>query len=136
MRPRCESRLVPSGMRPPALRGEERAAEGSSCPSDRTRTGGTRGCRAESRVAGPKPRHTGPDLLDHAASLVTEHGREEARRVAPAHGVGVRVADAGRDQADQALAGPRALEVDLVDHERLARLPADGGADLHDEARG
>src|SRR5439155_886074 len=80
---------------------------------------------------GAKARHTGPDLLDHAATFVAEHGREQAGRVAPAHGVGVGVADAGRDQADQALAGARALEVDLVDHERLARLPADGGADLH-----
>src|SRR5205823_7867229 len=87
-------------------------------------------------VAGSEARDAGPDLLDHPAALVAEDGGEEARRIAPAHGVGVRVADAGRDQADQALAGPRALEVDLVDHERLARLPADGGADLHGEARG
>src|SRR5437867_3520257 len=87
-------------------------------------------------VAGPKAHHTGPDLLDDAATLVAEHGGEEAARVATAHRVGVGVADAGRDQADQALAGPRALEIDLVDHERLLRLPADGGADLHGEARG
>src|SRR5207249_10080797 len=78
-------------------------------------------------------REPGPDLLDHAAALVAEDGREEARRIAPAHRVGDGVADAGRDQADQALAGARTLEVDLVDHERLARLPADGGENLHGE---
>src|SRR5438094_489650 len=61
-------------------------------------------------VAGSEARDPGPDLLDHAAALVAEDRREEARGVAPAHRVGVGVAGAGRDQADQALAGARAFE--------------------------
>ena len=76
--------------------------------------------------------HSGADLLDHPTALVPEDGREEARRIAAAHRVGVGVADAGRGEADEALAGLRTVEVDGGDLGRTGGLPAAGGVDLQD----
>ena len=72
-----------------------------------------------------------PDLFDDAAALVAEHGREEPGRVAPAHRVGVGVADAGGDESHQALARLRTVEIDLFDHQRPLRLPTHSSSDLH-----
>ena len=71
------------------------------------------------------------DLLDDTTALVAEHRGKESRRVAAAHRVRVRVAHARRHEPHEALAGARPLEVDLVDLERAARLPADRGSHPH-----
>src|SRR5207249_11564660 len=76
-------------------------------------------------IAGGERRDPGADVLDDPAALVAEHGREEPRGVAAAQRVGVGVADARRDQPDEALSGPRWGEVDFVDRERLPGRPGD-----------
>ena len=65
---------------------------------------------------------------------MAEDRREDALAVEPVERVGVGVADAGRLDLDQHLAGLRAFEVDLDDLERLLGFEGDGGAGLHFEA--
>src|SRR5215208_2799488 len=69
--------------------------------------------------------------LDHAGALVPQHGRRVAGRVGAAGGVEVGVADAARGQAHQNLTGPRSVELDVLDDERLGELLEYRGADLH-----
>ena len=74
----------------------------------------------------------GPDVDDDAGALVAEDRREQAFGVGARERELVGVADAGRLDLDQHLAGPRAFEVDLHDLERLALLDGDGGAGFHE----
>ncbi len=82
-------------------------------------------------IAGLQRGDAGADLAHDAGAFVAEDGREDAFRVGARQRVGVGVADAGRHDLDQHLAGLRALDVDDLDGERLARLPGNGCADLH-----
>src|SRR5262249_48200397 len=82
-------------------------------------------------VADGQRRDARSDLLHDAGALVAEHGREEPRRVAAAHGVGVGVADARGGEPDPALPPPRSVALDLLDLERPARLPQDRRLHLH-----
>ena len=74
----------------------------------------------------------GADLDDDAGALVAEDRREQALGIGARQRELVGVADAGRLDLDQHLAGLRALEVDLDDLERLAGREGDGCAGLHD----
>src|SRR5262249_10282125 len=65
-------------------------------------------------------------------AFMSQHRRKQTRRVVAAHRVGVGVADAGGNQAYEALTGAWSFQIDLLDLQRCARLPADGGFDLHD----
>src|SRR5690606_27821213 len=82
-------------------------------------------------VAGRHAGDAGADLEDHAGALVAEDDREQALRVGAGAGEVVGVADAGRLDLAQHLAGARSLEVDLLDLEWLSGLEGDGGAGLH-----
>ena len=62
---------------------------------------------------------------------MTENGREQALRIGAGKGEIVGVADAGRLDLDQHLAGLRAVELDGHDFERLARFDSDCGANVH-----
>ena len=75
--------------------------------------------------------HPGPDLADDPRAFVAEHAREQSLRVEPVERIGVGVADAGRHDLDQHLAGARAVEVELDDRERLLGGEGDAGAGLH-----
>ena len=74
----------------------------------------------------------GADLADDAGALVAEDAREQPVRIEPVEGVGVGMADAGRHDLDEHLAGARAVEVDLDHLERLLGGEGDGGAGLHE----
>src|SRR3546814_104102 len=82
-------------------------------------------------VAGLQRGDAGPDLQHHARALVAEDRREDTLGVGARERELVGVADAGRLDLDQHLAGPRALEGHGFDGERLAGLAGDGGAGLH-----
>ena len=62
--------------------------------------------------------HAVADLLDDAGALVPEHARQ-GEGDEPFPGAEVGVAEAGRDDADQHLVALRALDLDLLEHERL-----------------
>src|SRR2546426_3894216 len=72
----------PSGMRPPVLGGQERAAQVRPAREAELALAALGDVERDHVVAGPETGHAGPDLLDHAAALMAEHGREEARGVA------------------------------------------------------
>ena len=72
------------------------------------------------------------DLAHDAGALVAEDGREDALRVGARQREGVGVADAGRHDLDQHLAGLRAFDVDGLDGEGLAGFPGDRGAGFHE----
>ena len=74
------------------------------------------------------------DLDDDAGALVAEDRREEALRIGARERELVGVADAGRLDLDQDLAGLRAFELDGLDRERLAGGEGNGGADVHRQA--
>ena len=102
--------------------------------------------RRQARLAGAALGRVERD--DVVALLHAGHARRRRRRTTPAPfvaedrreqplGIGARarelvgVADAGRLDLDQHLAGLRALELDLLDDQRLARLVRHGRACLH-----
>ena len=62
---------------------------------------------------------------------MAEDGREQAFRIGARQRELVGVADAGRLDLDQHLAGPRAVEVDLHDLQRLSGCDGNGGAGFH-----
>ena len=82
-------------------------------------------------IAGLHRRDAGAHLAHDAGAFVAEDRRENALRVGARQRVGVGVADAGRHDFDQHLAGLRALDVDGLDGERLVGFPGDCGAGLH-----
>ena len=83
-------------------------------------------------VAGFQRGDAGADLAHDAGAFMAEDRREDAFRVGARQRVGVGVADAGRHDLDQHLAGLRAFDVDGLDGERLAGFPGDRGAGFHD----
>jgi len=85
-------------------------------------------------VAGRNRCHASADLDDHARAFVPEDGGEQALRVLARERVVVGVADAGRLDLDQHLAGARAIEIQLDDLERLLGRERDGRAGLHERA--
>ena len=62
---------------------------------------------------------------------MAEDRGEDALRILAFERVGVGMADAGRHDLDQHLAGLGAVEVDLVDFERRVGRDGDRGAGLH-----
>ena len=73
----------------------------------------------------------GPDVDHHAGALVTEDHREQALRIGARAGELVRMADAGRADLDQDLAGLRPVEIDGFHDQRLASGIGDGGTGFH-----
>ena len=82
-------------------------------------------------VAGRDRRDAGADLDHHSGALVAEDRGEQTLRVLTRQRVVVGVADAGRLDLDQHLAGAWAFEVELDDLERLFGRKRDGRAGLH-----
>jgi hypothetical protein len=82
-------------------------------------------------VAGAERGDAGPDLDDLSSALVAEHDREEAGRIATAHGVGIGMADARSSELHETLAGARASDLDVLHFEAPLRLPTDCRANLH-----
>jgi hypothetical protein len=105
--------------------------------------GGALGTRAaapvahDDTVAAPDPLDVGADRLDHAGTLVPEHGRiAPARDPRPdllhAH---VGVTDSAGDQPDQDLVLPRLVELDLLEGGRAPRGMREHGPDDHRRLR-
>ncbi|MCY1271717.1 hypothetical protein D9M69_209480 [compost metagenome] len=63
--------------------------------------------------------------LDDAAALVAEDAGEHALGIRAGQGVGIGVADAGRNDPDQNLASPGRLHIDFNNFERLIRSESD-----------
>ena len=82
-------------------------------------------------VAGLQRRHAAADLDHDAGAFVAEDHREQAFGIGARARELVGVADAGRLDLDQHLAGPRSFELDGLDYERLAGGVSDGGASFH-----
>ena len=82
-------------------------------------------------VAALHRRDARPDVDDDAGALMAEDRREQALRIGAGKGEVVGMADAGRLDLDQHLAGLRAIELNGHDFERLARLDSDCGANIH-----
>ena len=75
----------------------------------------------------------GPTSTHDAGAFMTEDRRKQALRIGAGKGEVVGVADAGRLDLNQHLAGLRAVELDGHDFERLARLHGDCGANVHSD---
>ena len=71
------------------------------------------------------------DVDHHPGPLVPEDGGEEPLRIGPGEGELVGVADPGRADLHQDLAGPRAVELQRLQGQRGARLVGDGGTSFH-----
>ena len=82
-------------------------------------------------IAGFQRGDAGADLAHDAGAFVAEDRREQPFRIGARQRVGVGVADAGRLDLDQHLAGLRAFDVDGLDGQRLTGLPGDCGAGFH-----
>ena len=85
-------------------------------------------------VARPDALDPGARVDDHAGGLVAEDERERLREVA-VDDVQVARADAARRDPDQRLAGVGRLELDVLDPDRLSRLPENGCLHPHDGER-
>ena len=86
--------------------------------------------RADDVVTGGDPGDARADLLDDPRALVAEHHRQPRREVT-VHDVQVGVAQPRMGVADQHLPRLGAVEVELLDLDRLARLDDDRGLGLH-----
>ena len=73
----------------------------------------------------------GADVDDDARALVAEDRREQALGIGARARELVGVADAGRLDLDEHLAGLRAFELHRLDHQRLAGLVRDRCANIH-----
>ena len=82
-------------------------------------------------VAGLHAGHACADLAYDARAFMAEHAGEDTLAVQAVQRIGVGVADAGRHDLDQDLAGLRAFQIKFDDFERLLRFKSDGGAGLH-----
>src|SRR5437764_3587029 len=83
-------------------------------------------------VAFGNARHAAPDIDDDARPLMAEDRREETLRVAAGPCELVGMADPGRLDLDQHLSVLGAVELNLLDLERLTGLESDSSACLHD----
>src|ERR1700676_5413857 len=70
-------------------------------------------------------------LANDAGALMAEDRGKDSLAVEAVKGVGVGVADAGRLDFDQDLAGLRALQIKLDDFKRLLCFERDSGTGLH-----
>ncbi len=86
-------------------------------------------------IAGLEPFDTLAYLLDHPRALVSEDPRHGAP-VDAAHLVPVRTADAARSHPHEHLAGPRRVQLELLDDERGLVLVLHGGAHARSIAHG
>ena len=75
--------------------------------------------------------HSVADVDHHPGALVAEDGGEEPFGIGPGKGELVGVADPGRADLHQDLAGPRAVELQRLQCQRGARLVGDGGTSFH-----
>ena len=75
--------------------------------------------------------HAGTDIDDDAGALVAEDRRKQSLRIGARQRELVGVADAGRLDLDQHLAGARAVELDGRHFQRLAGRIGHGGANVH-----
>src|SRR5580693_7179002 len=85
---------------------------------------------ADDVVTGLHPGHAGTHLLDDPGALVAEHHRQARLEVA-VRDVDVGVAQARVEEADQDLAVPRPVQVELLDLDALTRLVDHGCLGLH-----
>ena len=76
-------------------------------------------------------RDAGTDVDDDARALVSEDDGKESLRIGAGARELVRVTHAGRFDLDEHFAGPRPLQLDLFDDERLPRLVCNGCACSH-----
>src|SRR5271169_468952 len=86
--------------------------------------------RADDVVTGCHTRHAHADLLDDPRAFVAQHHRQPRREIA-VRDVDVGVAQAGVGVADEDLAFPRPIQVELFDLDALAGLVDDSGLGLH-----
>ena len=75
--------------------------------------------------------HEGAGVVREVGAFMAEDRGEDAFAVEAVERVGVGMADAGRHDLDQHLAGLRALEIELDDLELLPGGEGDGGTGLH-----
>jgi hypothetical protein len=73
-------------------------------------------------------RHALADRFDDATALMAQDSRKNAFRILSRQRVGIGMADTGRNNPHQYLAGLRRLDVDLNDLQRLIGSESDGGA--------
>src|SRR5262249_23523866 len=90
------------------------------------------GCvKRDYMVARLHRRHARTDLTNAPRSLVTEDGRKNPFAVETVQRIGIGVADAGRLDFDEDLAGPRAFQIKLDDFKRFLGFERDSGTCLH-----
>jgi hypothetical protein len=76
-------------------------------------------------IAGLDALHAFADFLDDAAAFVTEDGRERTLGVGARQRVGIRMANARRNEPHQHLAFLGTSELDFLDAQWLAGFPRD-----------
>ena len=126
--PFCETR----GVADLATRDDAAGAE-VRMAAEALRTGAAEAGQAgDDVIADPHRGDVLADRLDDAGALVAQHeGPIEREAAVAVDDVQIAVADAGGNGADQHLAAPRLVDVDLLDRQRLVHLAEDGGCHLH-----
>ncbi len=76
-------------------------------------------------------RHAGADVDDDTGAFMAENGREQTFGIGTGKGEIVGMADAGRLDLDQHLAGAGAFELNGHDLQRFSCLHGNGGANVH-----
>ena len=82
-------------------------------------------------VAGLHCRDAGADLAHDPGPFMSEDRRKQAFRIGTREGVGVGMADAGRHDLDEHLAGLRSVDRYRLYGQGLPRRPGDGCANVH-----
>src|SRR6202034_3269922 len=91
-----------------------------------------RGEEGDHVVSGLHRAHTLADRFDDAASLMTEHRRRIPGRIDPGGGVHVGMTNTASHQAHEDLSATGIGKIDLLNHERLAKLLEHSGTHLHE----
>ena len=89
------------------------------------------GVERDDMIAWADREHACPHLAHDARALVTQDAGEQAFAVEPIQRIGIGVADAGRHDLNQHLAGLWPFEIELDDLQRLLGLERNGGTGLH-----
>ena len=84
-------------------------------------------------IANRNQRDSLADRLDHARTLVAQHGGGVPRRIGSRGGVEICVADAAGDQTHEHLAGGGIGKIDLLHHQRRPKLLQHRSSHLHRE---
>ena len=122
---------MPSGITPLALRRTDRHAQIGLAAQAVLALPAFRRVERDDVIALLQRRHAGSNLRHDASALMAEDRRKQPLRIGAGERIFIRVADAGRLDLDQHLAGTWPLDIHGLQAQRLARLAGYRGSYLH-----